>query len=420
MSDLVEVAKKILLENRRAGYTLPTNNKLYPAQWNWDSAFISLGYSYFNLDYAIQELETLLKGQWDDGMVPHILFHEVDDSYFPNHTTWSCGKEIPSSGITQPPIAASILRIIVKNNSLDETQNKKVFNLVCKLKKYHEWFFKNRDQNQSGLISIIHPWESGYDNSSLWDFALSKINVDKNLSYERRDLKVSNNDERPLNKDYDCYITLLNQFKSDNYNPNKLLNNSMFNIIDIGFNSIFLKANKDLIELLKLFKLDYLDLEEKIKKTENKIFDLYNEKEKMFFSFDLKNNAEIKIPSLTNFFILFADLNHDDVNTKIIKNLEDFNVNEKYFFTTIKPDHHSFEEKRYWRGPVWINTNWIIYKSLINKNRNFAEKVKKQTIKLINQNNFHEYYSSKTGLPFGANNFSWSAALYLDLMLSKN
>ena len=194
----------------------------------------------------------------------------------------------------------------------------------------------------------------------------------------------------------------------------------MFNIIDIGFNSIFLKANKDLIELLKLFKLDYLDLEEKIKKTENKIFDLYNEKEKMFFSFDLKNNVEIKIPSLTNFFILFADLNHDDVNTKIIKNLEDFNVNEKYFFTTIKPDHHSFEEKRYWRGPVWINTNWIIYKSLINKNRNFAEKVKKQTIKLINQNNFHEYYSSKTGLPFGANNFSWSAALYLDLMLSKN
>ena len=98
MSNLVEDAKKILLNNRRAGFTLPTNNKLYPAQWNWDSAFISLGYSYFNLDYAIEELETLLKGQWDDGMVPHILFHEVDDSYFPNHTTWSCGKKIPSSG----------------------------------------------------------------------------------------------------------------------------------------------------------------------------------------------------------------------------------------------------------------------------------------------------------------------------------
>ena len=194
----------------------------------------------------------------------------------------------------------------------------------------------------------------------------------------------------------------------------------MFNIIDIGFNTIFLKANKDLLELLKLFKLDYLYFEEMINKTEDNIFDLYNEKENMFFSFDLKNNVQIKIPSLTNFFILFADLKNNDMNTKIIKNLEEFNINEKYFFTTIKPDHHSFEEKRYWRGPIWINTNWIIYKSLINKNKSFAEKIKKQTIQLINQNGFHEYYSSKTGLPFGANNFSWSAALYLDFMFGRN
>jgi glycogen debranching enzyme len=106
------------------------------------------------------------------------------------------------------------------------------------------------------------------------------------------------------------------------------------------------------------------------------------------------------------------------VNAKIIKNLEEFNINEKYFFTTMNPNHNSFEEKRYWRGPIWINTNWIIYRSLINKNKNFAEKIKKNTIQLINHNNFHEYYSSKTGLPFGANNFSWTAALYLDLVLS--
>ena len=72
MQNKVEEAKKILLGNRKNGYTLPTNNKLYPAQWNWDSAFIALGYSYFNLDFSIMEIETLLNGQWDDGMVPHI------------------------------------------------------------------------------------------------------------------------------------------------------------------------------------------------------------------------------------------------------------------------------------------------------------------------------------------------------------
>ena len=78
MSILIKEAQQVLINNRKRGYTLPTNNKLYPAQWNWDSAFISIGYSYFNIEYAIKELETLLKGQWKDGMIPHILFHKKD------------------------------------------------------------------------------------------------------------------------------------------------------------------------------------------------------------------------------------------------------------------------------------------------------------------------------------------------------
>ena len=83
---LTNKAKQILLNNRRTGYTLPTNSKLYPAQWNWDSAFIALGYSHFNLNFAINEINTLLKGQWKDGMIPHILFHDKNTKYFPNHT----------------------------------------------------------------------------------------------------------------------------------------------------------------------------------------------------------------------------------------------------------------------------------------------------------------------------------------------
>ena len=53
MKDFITEAKKILIGNRKDGYTLPTNNKLYPAQWNWDSGFIALGYSYFNLKFAL-------------------------------------------------------------------------------------------------------------------------------------------------------------------------------------------------------------------------------------------------------------------------------------------------------------------------------------------------------------------------------
>ena len=108
----INKAKKTLLGNRRQGYTLPTNNKLYPAQWNWDSGFIALGYSYFNLNFALKEINTLLDGQWKDGMVPHILFHNTKTNYYPNYTAWNCGNKIHSSGITQPPILATILKEI--------------------------------------------------------------------------------------------------------------------------------------------------------------------------------------------------------------------------------------------------------------------------------------------------------------------
>ena len=203
MKETIEIAKEVLKNNRRSGYTLPTNNELYPAQWNWDSAFISLGYSYFNLEYAIVELEKLISGQWDDGMIPHILFHDNDESYFPNHKTWDCGNKIPSSGITQPPIIATIIKKIVDQNKLNQSQLKRVEVIIKKLKKYLDWFFNYRDTNKIGLVSIIHPWESGLDNSPIWDSSLDKVKIEENLKYERRDLNVSRSSNRPLKKDYD-------------------------------------------------------------------------------------------------------------------------------------------------------------------------------------------------------------------------
>ena len=420
MRNRLEEAKKILLGNRKNGYTLPTNNKLYPAQWNWDSAFIALGYSHFNLDFSITEIETLLDGQWDDGMVPHILFHEKDTSYFPNHTTWKCGKNIPSSGITQPPVLAIILKKIIENNQLNDDQNSRILKILKKIKKYHEWFIKFRDPNKTGLVSILHPWESGYDNSPIWDEPMNNILVDKELNYQRRDLEVSNSDERPLKIDYDRYVTIKDQFRDVNYDPNKLYGLSIFNVVDVGFNSLFLKANKDLVKLLKKFKLNYDELDLFISKSESEIIKLYNYDRDEFVSKDLNTNKDISIPSITNYFTLIADLKNDKLNKKIINNLKNHNLNEKYIFSTIKPDHQTFEEKRYWRGPIWINCNWIIYQGIKNKDKDYSITIKNETISLIDNNGFHEYYSCNDGSVMGANNFSWSAALYLDLVMQKN
>ena len=416
MNRYIKNAQKILIGNRKRGYTLPTNNKLYPAQWNWDSAFIALGYSYFNLNFALKEIKTLLDGQWKDGMIPHILFHNTKTNYYPNHTAWNCGNKIRSSGITQPPVLASILKEIIDKNKITKIQRKEIKKFVIKIKKSHDWFIKNRDPKKTGLVSILHPWESGYDNSSLWDEPMKKVKIEKNIQYKRADNKVINPEHRPLNIDYDRYVTIKNNLRKKKYDPKKIFKTSLFNVVDIGFNSIFLKSNKDLITLLKKFNLDSSTIINYIKITEKNILKYFDKKKENFFCFDLRNKKKIFIPSITNYLILYADIKNSKINDILIKNLKKHNLKEKYFFSSIKPNHKSFEEKRYWRGPVWINCNWFIHKGLMNKDEKYSNKIKERTVRLVEKKGFHEYYSCKNGKPMGANNFSWSAALYLDLI----
>ena len=118
--------------------------------------------------------------------------------------------------------------------------------------------------------------------------------------------------------------------------------------------------------------------------------------------------------------MLFADLNNNLINRGLIKSLKKYYKDEKYFFPSISSKHKSFEEKRYWRGPVWVNCNWIIYQGLKNKDKKFAEIIRKKTINLVERKKFREYYSCKSGLGMGAKNFSWTAALYLDFKLNRS
>ena len=55
---------------------------------------------------------------------------------------------------------------------------------------------------------------------------------------------------------------------------------------------------------------------------------------------------------------------------------------------------------------------------LKNKDKKFAETIKKKTLNLVEKKKFREYYSCKSGLGMGAKNFSWTAALYLDFKLN--
>jgi glycogen debranching enzyme len=71
----------------------------------------------------------------------------------------------------------------------------------------------------------------------------------------------------------------------------------------------------------------------------------------------------------------------------------------------------------YWQGPTWINTNWMIVDGLRRYGYDdHADAMTESTLELVQKSGCYEYFSAQDGSPAGANNFSWTAALTIDLI----
>ena len=79
---LANDALAVLRGNDTGRYVKPSQ-RLYPWQWNWDSAFVAIGLARVDAERAQTEVRSLLEGQWADGMVPHIVFHPQPVDYWP-------------------------------------------------------------------------------------------------------------------------------------------------------------------------------------------------------------------------------------------------------------------------------------------------------------------------------------------------
>lgn len=148
--------------SKELGFTKPAI-QLYPFQWHWDSGFIAYGYTHYNLNRAIKELRTLFRGQWQNGFVPHIIFHGECGDYFPGPNFWqshlhpAAPPRLPTSGLTQPPLSAWVIWHIYKQLKDRQTKIKLLEEFYPKLYKLHKYLLSQRDPEQWGLVTIYHP-----------------------------------------------------------------------------------------------------------------------------------------------------------------------------------------------------------------------------------------------------------------------
>ena len=420
MVEKIKEAIKVIVNNDRGGFTVPTN-RLYPHQWNWDSGFTALGISLFDKTRAWQELIMLINAQWQDGMIPHIIFHENDPDYFPGPDQWQNNAKSKTSCHSQPPVLASIVwNMVNKGTDYDELKARTLFKSIMA---YHKWFFSARDPSNEGFISIIHPWESGRDNCPDWDLGLEKVQIPNEMEeYLRRDISHVDKSERPTKDHYDRFMSILHFGRNCNWDKTKMHFEGPFSAIDPGVNFIFLRANKDLLSLAK--RLGYEDTFDQI----NYWIDLlqkgcqkmWNDDVKAFTAYDRRNNCFSNAITNASILSLYAGAGSKEQKKCIVDHCKRILENCSFGMPSLDPKHDSFESKRYWRGPIWCVMNYMISIGLDDVGEHeLAKKIKNDTIKLIEANGMAEYFDPLTGIGLGGKNFSWTAAIYLELCKDK-
>ncbi|HCT81583.1 MAG TPA: hypothetical protein DGT23_34415, partial [Micromonosporaceae bacterium] len=76
-----------------------------------------------------------------------------------------------------------------------------------------------------------------------------------------------------------------------------------------------------------------------------------------------------------------------------------------------------FDPLRYWRGPVWINMNWLLWRGLLlHGQHELAVSLRSALLDLVGRSGCYEYFHPVTGEGIGTPDFSWTAALALDLL----
>jgi hypothetical protein len=424
----------VLEMNDRGSYTQPAHG-LYPHQWLWDSCFIAIGLRHLDLDRAQDELISLLRGQWQNGMLPNIIFRE-DFQYRTDRNIWrswlnpSAPNGVTTSGITQPPMLAEAIVQIGQKMAKPERRRwyKKMWPALLA---YHEWLYAERDPHHEGLVLQIHPWETGLDNTPpwtsemhehqlpFWIAAIQKVRFDRVINLFRRDARSV-----PLDQRYQTVETLIlfdiqRRLRRKRYDINKILDHTLLAIEDVSFNCIFVRANTHLRGIAKTIGVTLPDeLSMRMERTEQGLEELWDDYTKQYYSRDFITHRLLKIPTIGSLLPLYAGTISKERAASLVKMLENEHIfGTAYPVPSVPANSFWFQPKLYWQGPTWVNINWLIIDGLKRYGyHDHAAALKESTIEMVEKSGCAEYFDPLNGEPAGATNFSWTAALAVDLL----
>ncbi|WP_443064965.1 amylo-alpha-1,6-glucosidase [Streptomyces sp. NBC_00576] len=420
-------AAEVLEANWTGTSTVPSHG-LYPHQWSWDSAFIAIGLRHLSPLRAQTELETLLSAQWGDGRIPHIVFNPSVplDAYFPSPDFWRSStagraagapRTVQTSGIVQPPVHALAVWLVHQADPGLSRSRGFLARAYPRLAAWHRYLLHRRDLGGGGLASVVHPWEQGMDNSPCWDAPLSRVTPAPARSFRRADLDHGAAEDRPTDLDYGRYVRLATDYRDGGYEDGA----GEFAVEDPSFNALLIASEHALARIARELGATGTARNARAERLTAALVErLWDPAEGMFFCRDVKDGSLVPERSVSGIVPLLLPTLPRDIAATLVRTARGphFEVGGA---ARLVPSYdllgEAFDPHRYWRGPAWFNTGWLVERGLRQHGeRAHADALRTALLETADATDFAEYVDPYTGEACGALGFGWTAALTLDLL----
>jgi len=369
-------------------------------------------------DLAIADLRSLLNFQLEDGRIPQQINWEAKRGWNdPLKDPFRFYSRKEYNDLTQMPVLPYSLRSIY--GATGDVAYLEEF--VPKLVKFFNWWKRTRDLEGTGVVTILHPWESGIDLSPSYDPALG----------------VPSNDRPrpPWRAIYPQLIQLAVSYRwRYNWDQEKILNRkkaaagpfNWFKVQDVAVNCVYAAGWGVLGDLAS--KYDTLLAAECYANQKHSeagiIHTLFNESAGHFVT-GYKDKKDVQrfhgVKTVQMLFPLLLDsISPTQVNS-IVRYLTDKNE----FWTEYPVPSVSKAEPEYnpvqdtdllWRGPTWGFTNWFVMEGLQKHGQTAVlHEMMEKWILMVQEGGLYEMNNPETAVGYGAEGLGMST-LVVDWM----
>ena len=355
------------------GHSYPHTSR-YPHQWLWDSCFTAICWAALGDGRAVGELESALSDQLPDGFVPHMRYAGP---------TIDRGPLRHVSSFTQPPVYAHAAASLVRHGL--ELAAGQVERIERALR-----FLWTRRRAADGLVFIVHPWESGADDSPRWDSWIA-------------------GDWRPLRWDRRRWTDLdLRLVEEARYNHHgAAVASTAFQVAPAAFNALAGHAAAELAGLGGDAGWKALAAEL------GTVVDarLWDDREGLWSDAPMVGGgASAAVPTLDGVLPALVTPDPAKAGRALDQLLDPSRFAAPYGLAYVARDHPKYQPDAYWRGTAWMQMNYLAVLAARRwDRRDVVDQVVEMSRRGVAAADFAEHWNPETGEGYGATPLTWSA-----------